>query len=129
VAIHPTALVDPDARLEDGVTIGPYAVVEGGVHVGRGTEVRAHAVVKRYTTLGQENVVHEGAILGGEPQDLTFAGGESYLRIGDGNRIREGVTIHRGSKPGAATTIGSRCFLMAMSTWPTTAWWRTARSW
>jgi UDP-N-acetylglucosamine acyltransferase len=113
VAIHPTALVDPDARLEDGVTIGPYAVVEGGVHIGRGTEVRAHAVVKRYTTLGEGNVVHEGAILGGEPQDLTFAGGESYLRIGEGNRIREGVTIHRANKPGAATTIGSRCFLMA----------------
>jgi UDP-N-acetylglucosamine acyltransferase len=113
MAIHPTALVDADARLDEGVTIGPYAVVEGAVHIGRGTEVRAHAVVKRYTTLGQGNVVHEGAILGGEPQDLSFTGGESYLRIGDDNRIREGVTIHRANKPGAATTIGSRCFLMA----------------
>ena len=113
MAIHPTASVDADARLEEGVTIGPYAVVESAVHIGRGTEVRAHAVVKRYTTLGQGNVVHEGAVLGGEPQDLSFAGGESYVRIGDDNRIREGVTIHRGNKPGAATTIGSRCFLMA----------------
>jgi len=113
VAIHPTASVDADARLEEGVTIGPYAVVESAVHIGRGTEVRAHAVVKRYTTLGQGNVVHEGAVLGGEPQDLTFAGGESYLRIGDGNRIREFVTVHRANKPGAATLIGSRCFLMA----------------
>jgi UDP-N-acetylglucosamine acyltransferase len=113
VTIHPTALVDADARLEEDVAIGPYAVVEGGVHIGRGTEVRAHAVVKRYTTLGQGNVVHEGAVLGGEPQDLAFAGGESYLRIGDRNRIREGVTIHRANKPGAATTVGSGCFLMA----------------
>ena len=113
MAIHKTALVDPDAVLEEGVTVGPYAVVEGGVAIGRGTEVRAHAVVKRFTTLGQGNVVHEGAVLGGEPQDVAFAGGESRLRIGDGNRIREGVTIHRASKPGAATTVGSGCFLMA----------------
>ena len=113
MAIHPTALVDADARLEDGVTIGPYAVVEGATRIGRGTEVRAHAVVKRFTTLGQGNVVHEGAVLGGEPQDVGFAGGESYLRIGDGNRIREGVTLHRASKPGAVTSVGSGCFLMA----------------
>jgi UDP-N-acetylglucosamine acyltransferase len=115
VAIHPTALVDADARLEDGVTIGPYAVVESGAVVGRGTEVRAHAVVKRFTTLGQGNVVHEGAVLGGEPQDVAFGGGESHLRIGDGNRIREGVTIHRSSRPGGVTTVGSGCFLMAYS--------------
>jgi UDP-N-acetylglucosamine acyltransferase len=113
VAIHPTALVDADARLDEGVTIGPYAVVEGHVVIGRGTEVRAHAVVKRFTTLGQGNVVHEGAVLGGEPQDMAFAGGESHLRIGDGNRIREGVTVHRSSKPGGVTSVGSGCFLMA----------------
>jgi UDP-N-acetylglucosamine acyltransferase len=113
MAIHPTALVDPDARLAEGVTIGPYAVVEAATRIGPGTEVRAHAVVKRFTTLGRDNVVHEGAVLGGEPQDTSFAGGESYLTIGDGNRIREGVTLHRASKPGAATTVGSGCFLMA----------------
>jgi UDP-N-acetylglucosamine acyltransferase len=105
--------VDADARLEDGVTIGPYAVVEGGVVIGRGTEVRAHAVVKRFTTLGQGNVVHEGAVLGGEPQDVAFAGGETHLCVGDGNRIREGVTVHRSSKPGGTTSVGSGCFLMA----------------
>jgi UDP-N-acetylglucosamine acyltransferase len=113
VAIHKTALVDADADVEEGVSIGPYAVVEGATRIGRGTEVRAHAVIKRFTTLGQGNVVHEGAVLGGEPQDVAFAGGESYLRIGDGNRIREGVTIHRSSKPGGTTTVGSGCFLMA----------------
>jgi len=105
--------VDADARLEDGVTIGPFAVVEGAVVIGRGTEVRAHAVVKRFTTLGEGNVVHEGAVLGGEPQDVAFAGGASYLRIGDGNRIREGVTVHRATTPGGTTTVGSGCFLMA----------------
>jgi UDP-N-acetylglucosamine acyltransferase len=105
--------VDADARLENGVTVGPYAVIEGATRIGRGTEVRAHAVVKRFTTLGEGNVVHEGAVLGGEPQDVAFGGGESYLRIGDGNRIREGVTLHRASKAGGVTTVGSGCFLMA----------------
>jgi UDP-N-acetylglucosamine acyltransferase len=95
------------------VSIGPYAVVEDDVVVGESTEVRAHAVVKRFTRLGPRNTVHEGAVLGGEPQDVSFAGGRSGLVIGHGNRIREGVTIHRSSKPGGLTTVGSECFLMA----------------
>lgn len=99
--------------IEDGVTIGPYAVVEKDAVIGRGSEVRAHAVIKRFTTLGRDNVVHEGAVLGGEPQDVAFTGADSRLDIGNGNRIREGVTIHRSSRAGGATTVGSGCFLMA----------------
>jgi UDP-N-acetylglucosamine acyltransferase len=113
VSIHPTALVDAEARLAPDVVVGPFAVVEQAVVVGPRTEIRAHAVLKRHTTLGAGNVVHEGAILGGEPQDVGFTGGESSLQIGDDNRIREGVTVHRASAPGGATRIGSRCFLMA----------------
>jgi UDP-N-acetylglucosamine acyltransferase len=86
--------------------------VEAEVVVGDGSELRAHAVIKRYAHLGAGNVVHEGAILGGEPQDLAFEGGPTGLRIGDRNRIREGVTIHRASRPGAETVVGSDCFLM-----------------
>jgi UDP-N-acetylglucosamine acyltransferase len=110
--IHPTALVHPDVALPDDVRLGPYAVVESDVRMGTGTEVRAHAVIKRYTTLGAHNQVHEGAILGGEPQDVSFKGEPSGLRIGDRNRIREGVTIHRAGG-GRETVIGSDCFLMA----------------
>jgi UDP-N-acetylglucosamine acyltransferase len=88
-------------------------VVEDAVVVGEGTEIRAHAVLKRYTTLGRRNVVHEGAVLGGEPQDVAFTGEASRLVIGDRNRIREGVTIHRSTRPGGATVVGSDCFLMA----------------
>jgi len=110
--IHPTALVHPDVDLPDDVRLGPYAVVESDVRIGRGTEVRAHAVLKRYTTLGEDNQVHEGAVLGGEPQDVSFDGGASSLRIGDRNRIREGVTIHRAGA-GRETVVGSDCFLMA----------------
>jgi UDP-N-acetylglucosamine acyltransferase len=93
--------------------VGPFAVIEDGAVLGPGCEVRAHAVVKRYTHLGAGNVVHEGAVLGGEPQDLSFKGDPSGLRIGDRNRIREGVTLHRGASPGSETTVGSDCFLMA----------------
>ena len=113
MSLHATAIVDDDARLGAGVVVGPYAVVEGGTVIGDGTEVRAHAVVKRYTTLGSYNTVHEGAVLGGEPQDLGFEPGPSRLLIGDRNRIREGVTIHRSSGPGSATVVGSGCFIMA----------------
>lgn len=110
--IHATALVHPDVDLGDDVRLGPYTIVESDVCIGARTEVRAHAVVKRYTTLGADNQVHEGAVLGGEPQDVGFQGGESRLVVGDRNRIREGVTIHRAGA-GRETRIGSDCFLMA----------------
>jgi UDP-N-acetylglucosamine acyltransferase len=110
--IHPTALVHPDVDLGDDVRLGPYVIVESDVCIGRRTEIGAHAVVKRHTVLGQDNQVHEGAVLGGEPQDLSFQGGASSLRIGDRNRIREGVTIHRAGA-GRETIVGSDCFLMA----------------
>jgi UDP-N-acetylglucosamine acyltransferase len=113
--VHPTAVIGGSARLGQGVTVGPYAVIEDGAEVGDGTEIRAHAVIKRFTTIGKGNAIHEGAILGGEPQDVAFAGADTRLRIGDGNRIREGVTIHRATRPGRETVVGSGCFLMAYS--------------
>jgi len=113
VSAHPTALVDPRARLGRDVVVGPYAVVERDTVVAERCELRAHAVVKRYTELGAGVVVHEGAVLGGEPQDLAFEAAPSGLRIGDGTRIREGVTVHRASRPDGATVVGSACFLMA----------------
>ncbi len=113
MAVHPTAIVSPGARLGAGVTIGPYAVIEDGAEIGDNTEIRAHAVIKRFTTIGQGNQIHEGAILGGEPQDLGFKGGETRLQIGNGNKIREHVTIHRASKENGVTTVGNECFLMA----------------
>lgn len=111
--VHPTAIVDPDARLGDEVTIGPYVVVEPDVEVGARCEIRAHATLKRFTTLGTDNVVHEGAVLGGEPQDVAFKGDDTRLVVGDRNRIREGVTIHRSTLAGGTTVVGSDCFFMA----------------
>jgi UDP-N-acetylglucosamine acyltransferase len=113
LGVHPGAVVSPKARLGRDVVVGPFAVVEDGVSIGDASEIRAHAVVKSGTALGAGNRVHEGAVLGGEPQDLSFEGGETGIRIGERNVFREGVTVHRSTKPGGATLVGSDCFLMA----------------
>ena len=113
MSIHPTALISTDSQIGSRVSVGPYAVIEPFTVIGEGCEIRAHAVIKRFTTLEADNVIHEGAVLGGEPQDTSFRESKSFLRIGARNRIREGVTIHRAATPGAATEIGSDCFIMA----------------
>ncbi len=110
--IHSTAVVHPRAEIGDGVTIGPFAVIEDGVTIGAGCEIGAHAVVKRYTTLGQRNRVYEHAVLGGEPQDVKFAGEATRLIIGDDNLIREYATLHRSNRADEDTRVGSRNFLM-----------------
>lgn len=112
--IHPTAIVARDAKLGAGVKIGPCAVIEEDVSLGEGCTIAAHAVVKRYTRMGAVNRVAEHAVIGGDPQDLKFrAECLSFTELGDGNDIREGVTIHRGSHEGGRTRIGDGCFLMA----------------
>jgi len=114
--IHPTAMVDPSARLGEDSEIGPYCIVEGDVQIGRGTVLRSHAIVRRHTTLGQGNFVDSFAVLGGEPQDLKFDGRTvSYLRIGDDNVFREGVTISRATGEGKSTLVGSKTYWMALA--------------
>lgn len=110
--IHPTAVVRPRAQLAPDVIIGPYVVIEDDVSIGAGCEINAHAVVKRFTSLGERNRVYEHATLGGEPQDVKFKGEASRLIIGDDNLIRESVTIHRANGEGEVTRVGSRNFLM-----------------
>ena len=109
---HETAIVDSGARIAPSVRIGPCAVIESDVEVGNRSEIRAHACIKRFTRLGADNIVHEGAVLGGEPQDVSYAECESFLRIGERNRLRENVTVHRGTQPGSETRIGSDCLIM-----------------
>lgn len=111
--IHPSAILSPRAAIGRDVRIGPYAVVEEAAELGDGCVLEAHAVVKRYTRLGPDNHIFEHAVLGGEPQDLGFRGAVSFLEIGRGNRFREGVTVHRGSKEGSATRLGDGIYLMA----------------
>lgn len=111
--IHPTAVIDPSARLGNNIEVGPFAVIEGDVEVGDGCSIAAHAVIKRYSKLGSGNTVHEHAVIGGLPQDLGFTECTSYVTIGNDNVIREGVTIHRASREWQATRLGNGNFLMA----------------
>ncbi len=114
-AIHPTAIVSPKAELAADVSVGPHAVIEEHVRVGAGTRILARAHLTGWTEIGKNNIVHMGAVLGHEPQDLGWKGGRSYLKIGDGNVIREYATIHRGTKEETSTVLGNNNFLMAMS--------------
>lgn len=113
--IHGTAVVDPGARIGEDVRIGPFAVIEDGVSIGDGCVIGPHVTVLKHTTIGAKCKIHAGAVLGDLPQDLAFGGAESFVRIGSNCVIREGVTIHRGTKPGTETVIGDDCFLMAYS--------------
>ena len=105
VDCHATAIVHPDARLAEGVRIGPYAIIGENVSLDRETVVEAHAVVDGYTTIGARNRIFSFASIGLEPQDLKFKGEESTLEIGDDNVFREFVTIHRGTALGGGRTV------------------------
>jgi UDP-N-acetylglucosamine acyltransferase len=113
--IHPTAIIDPHAELHETVEVGPYVVIEGGVRIGKGTRILAHAYINGETTIGEDNVIHMGATIGHEPQDISYDGSPRRLEIGDRNVFREHVSIHRASKPDKITRVGSDCFLMVGS--------------
>ena len=111
--VHPTAIVHPTAVLLEDIEIGAYSIVEADVVIGPGTVLRDHAILRRYTTMGRNNMVDSFAVLGGVPQDIKFAPSTvSYLRVGDNNVFREGVTISRATTEGEATLVGNRTYWM-----------------
>ena len=113
--IHPTALVDASAELGNGVEVGPYAIIEGGVCVGEGTRILAHACLCRGTTTGAECQIHFGAVIGHAPQDLSFKGEPTRVLLGDRVVVRENATVHRATQPEKPTTVGDGSFLMVGS--------------
>lgn len=114
--ISPMAMVDPQARLADDVEIGPFCLVGPHVQIGAGTRLMNNVTLRGHVRVGCGNVIHPGAVIGGEPQDLTYRGAPTRVEIGNDNVIREGVTINRGTeKEAGVTSIGDRCYLMACS--------------
>ena len=112
--IHPTALVDARAALDDDVEVGAYAIVGPQVRIGAGTSIGAHAVIGGRTTIGRANRIYSHVALGGPPQDKKYAGEDTELLIGDGNTIREFCTFNTGTvQGGGATRIGADNWVMA----------------
>jgi UDP-N-acetylglucosamine acyltransferase len=111
--IHPTAVVHPHAELDPTVQVGPYAVIGEKVTIGAHTQIGSHVVIEGPTILGDNNRIFPGAIIGLEPQDLKYKGGESWVRIGNNNLIREYVTINRATEEGEETFLGNNNLLMA----------------
>jgi UDP-N-acetylglucosamine acyltransferase len=113
--IHPTAVVDPKARIDLGVEIGPYAVIGPDVTIGAGSRIGPHVVLDGRVTLGRGNRIFPGACIGLEPQDLKYNGAPTEVILGDDNTIRECVTINRATHEGEQTLLGSGNLLMAYS--------------
>jgi UDP-N-acetylglucosamine acyltransferase len=110
---HPTAVVDPAAQIGRDVQIGAGAIVESDTIIGDGCRLMPMSVIRRWTTLGAGNIVHSFAVLGGEPQDYGHDPSiRSFLRIGQRNVFREGVTVSRGTGVDAVTTIGDDNYFM-----------------
>ena len=112
--IHPTALVDAKAELDESVAVGAYALIGAGVTIGAGTEVGAHCVIEGPTVIGRDNRIHAHAVLGGAPQDMKYRGEPTALHIGDRNTIREFCTFNRGTVQDAGVTrLGDDNWVMA----------------
>jgi UDP-N-acetylglucosamine acyltransferase len=110
--VAPTARVHPDAVIGPCVQIGEFCVIESDTVIGAGCRLEPYVYVKRWTTMGENNEISAGTVLGTDPLDKNFTGERSYLRIGSGNKIREHYTISRGTRPESVTEIGDRNYIM-----------------
>jgi len=108
-----TARVDPGAVIGPGTRIGEFCVIEKDVEIGANNALEPYVYVKRWTTLGDDNEISAGTVLGTDPFDKGFSGERSYLRIGNRNKIREHYTISRGTEPESVTIIGDGNFIMS----------------
>ncbi len=110
--VSSTARIHPDAIIGPRVSIGDYAVIESDVTIGADCRIEPYVYIKRWTTLGERNEISSGTVLGSDPLDKNFKGERSYLRIGNGNKIREHFTISRGTAPESETVIGDENYIM-----------------
>lgn len=112
--IDPRAIIAEGARIADDVSIGPFCVIGDQVEISAGCQIHSHVVITGQTRIGENNRIFQFASIGDEPQDKKYAGEDSALEIGNGNTIREYVTINRGTAEGGGVTrLGDRNWLMA----------------
>lgn len=112
--IHPTAIIDPKAFLDEDVSVGPFCMIGEGAKISKGTRVMAHVLIEGETEIGEGCQIYPFASIGLPPQDVKYKGEKTRVKMGSNNTIREYVTIHRASVGGdSVTEIGSNNFLMA----------------
>ena len=113
---HHTAIIDPKAKIDEGVQIGPYSIIGADVELGFGTVIESHVIVKGPTKMGKNNRILQFSSIGDGSPDKKYKDEPTQLIIGDENIIREGVTIHRGTiQEKGITSIGNRNLMMAYS--------------
>lgn len=112
--IHPTAIIDPSAKIDPSTTVGPYTVIGGDVQIGKNNKIGPFCVIEN-TTMGDNNEIIASAFIGVKPQDLSYKDEHTRVVMGNGNKIRECVTIHRSTFIDKPTTVGNNCLLMANS--------------
>jgi UDP-N-acetylglucosamine acyltransferase len=116
VNIHSTAIVHKNARIGEGVEIGPYSIIGEHVSIGRDTKIASHVLIEGWTTIGERNRIFSFSSIGTAPQDIGYKNEETFLVVGNDNVIRECATVHRAtSKADRKTEIGDRNYLMAYS--------------
>ena len=103
--IHPTAIIEDGAEIGDEVEIGPYCIVGSGVKIDSGCILKSHVVLDGQTIIGKENIFHPTAYIGGDPQDLKYHNEKTFVKIGNKNTFREGVSVHRGTFGGGGETL------------------------
>lgn len=111
--IHPSAIVDPTAALGEGTEVGPFAIVGPHVTTGPLCQIASRATLEGFVRLGASVRVGIGSVIGGDPQDLKYAGEETWVEIGDRTVIREYTTVNRGTVASGITRVGADCFLMS----------------
>ena len=115
MTIHPSAVIDPSAKLEKDVSVGPFSIIGCGVKIGPGTVIGSHVLIEANTIIGNACKIFQGASIGGEPQIINFEDVPSSVEIGNGTVVREYATIHRSMFKKGITRIGKNCLLMAYS--------------
>jgi UDP-N-acetylglucosamine acyltransferase len=110
--IHKTAIIEGNVSIGENVKIGPYAYLSGDIQIGDNTEIGHCVQIEGNVKIGDANIIGHSAHIGAPPQDVAYNGSKTFVLIGNNNIIREFVQIHRGTKEGTTTELGSACFLM-----------------